>query len=177
MGCCQLSFNPFCCTDVFKIIWHILSFVITHDIFNLPTYIFLDQCFEFIKCCKILILLLHEKDLMFTIKIINKYNMILMFGHQCYQEWSTHIRMDSIEDLLCLIVFVMKGRFGVFYQSTPFACIKFLQCTFGKTSRNLLHDFQSTMMKLTQSLVPQLTDVLALHCLYFHAQGNTIFYL
>jgi len=85
---------------------------------------------------------------------------------------STHSKIASTSN-----VSVVKGRLGVFSQSTPLACINLLKRTFEKTDRDILKYLQSPMIQVAQSLVPQLSIILSLHPFRFCAQSNTLLYL
>ena len=71
----------------------------------------------------------------------------------------------------------MKGRLGVFFESTPLACINLLKCTFGKTGRDLLQYIQRPMMQMAQLPVPGLANISALHPFFFCTQISTLLYL
>ena len=88
----------------------------------------------------------------------------------------THMS-ELFQGLFTLYVLIMKGGFGVLTKSKPFACLSMIQCTLGKSCRNLLHDLQRPMVQATQYFMPQLTNILALHNLYFQTQCSTVVYL
>ena len=175
MGCRQFPFNTFCSTEVFKLLGDILSTVVAMQGFYFISRFFLCQGFKLTKPQEGLILLLHKVDPTSTRKIINKNNIVPLFSGGGYREWSTNICVNSLQDCSSSTILILKGRFRILTQGTIFSCIRLLQFSLGKFGRNMLHDLQRSMVKMTQYNMPQLTNVSTLHLLFFYAQGNTIF--
>ena len=154
MRCRQLPFNSFRYTEVLKLLRDILSTIVTSQGPDLLPWFFPNQSFELTKLWEVLILLLHETDPAFTRKIINENHIVPLFSGGGYQEWSTHICMNSLQDCFSLTISIMKGIFCILTQCTTLACVHLLKFTFGKSSRNMLHYLQGPMMQVAQPPMP-----------------------
>ena len=77
-----------------------------------------------------------------------------MFFCQSNREWSTHVCVNSLQDHRSTVLLFMKGGIYKLTHSTSLSLIYLRKCTLGKSSRNLLENFQGAMVKMIQSPVP-----------------------
>ena len=150
----EFSLNSFFATELFEFIGDIFTTIIAPYSLHLLPRLLLHQCFKLTELWECFALLLHEEDPASMRIDINKYNIITVFCCWINRERSTHICVNSLQDHWSTVLLLMKGGLQKLTHSASLALIWLRKSTLGKSSRNLLQNLQSAMVKMAQSLVP-----------------------
>ena len=150
----EFSSNSFFAAEVFEFFRDLFSTIITPHSLHLLPRLFLHQCLKLTELWECLILILDEEDPTSMRKVIKNNHIIPMFRCWSNREWSTHVCLNSLQDHRSTVLVLMKFGLHKLPHCTSFALILLRKSTLGKSSRNLLQNLQSAMVKMAQSPVP-----------------------